>query len=107
MTSGEAVRAGFGALQSVRRAAIDRAASFVLGLRGRHLFLIDLAAVVASIYLALQTRDDGFVGVDVLAATMPTVILPLLIRPIANERFGLYRRLWGNASVPELGQIVW
>jgi FlaA1/EpsC-like NDP-sugar epimerase len=107
MTSGEAVRAGFGALQSVRRAAIDRAASFVLGLRGRHLFLIDLAAVVASIYLALQTRDDGFVGVDVLAATMPTVILPLLIRPIVNERFGLYRRLWGNASVPELGQIVW
>ena len=34
------------------------------------------------------------------------LLLPVLVRPIVNDRFGLCRRLWSHASVPELTQIV-
>ena len=106
MTSVGAVRAGVGAVQVVGRTASDRIATIVLALRGRHLFVIDLAAVATATYLALGLRHNGPVTLELLASYLPIAILPLAIRPIVNERFGLYRRLWRHASVLELGQVV-
>ncbi len=107
MTTIGGVRAGLVAVRTVGRTASERIATVVLGLRGRHLFLIDLAAVVTSIYLALQLRHDGLISLDLLTGYLPAVALPLVVRPIVNERFGLYRRLWRHASVPELNLVVW
>ncbi|HLO34620.1 MAG TPA: nucleoside-diphosphate sugar epimerase/dehydratase [Candidatus Deferrimicrobium sp.] len=101
-----AVRAGVGALQTAGRTASDGLAAIVLGLRGRHLFVIDLAAVSVSVYLALGLRHSGPVTLDLLASYLPLAVLPVLIRPVVNERFGLYRRLWRHASVLELSQVV-
>ncbi len=79
----------------------------VRSLRGRHLLIIDIFAIVASIYLALALRLDGLLGVDTLAPYLPIALLPLAVRPLINVRFGLYQRAWGYASVPDLTQIVW
>ena len=77
------------------------------GARGRHLFLIDLVAIAVSIYLSLALRFDGLLGTDQVLLYLPIALLPLIVRPITNERFGLYRRAWGHASVPELTLILW
>jgi Predicted nucleoside-diphosphate sugar epimerases len=69
--------------------------------------VIDVAAILASIYLALSLRFDGPLDYDGLVVYLPIALIPLLIRPVVNERFGLYRRAWGHASVPDLTQIVW
>ena len=106
MTARRAVVAHVGAAAAAGQHATDRISRIALGLRGRHLFLIDLCAVAASIYLALQLRSDDLVTIGQLVSFVPFVILPLVVRPIVNERCGLYRRLWGHASVPDLGQIV-
>ena len=79
----------------------------VRSLRGRHLLVIDLAAILMSCYLALSLRLDGLLGLDALVPYLPIALLPLAVRPLVNVRFGLYRRAWGFASVPDLTQIVW
>lgn len=74
---------------------------------GRHLLAMDLIAVTLSIYFSLAVRFDGLLGIDALAVFVPGALLPLVVHPFVNERFGLYRRMWGHASVPDLTQIVW
>jgi FlaA1/EpsC-like NDP-sugar epimerase len=75
-------------------------------LRGRHLFVVDGAATLAAIVLAASIPNPGLSPAALFAAFFPTVLAPAFIRPVVNERFGLYRRLWGFASVPDLTQIL-
>ena len=99
-----------GGIASARRPTARlrrRLVSLGRALRGRHLMVMDLLAIVASFYLALSLRYDTAVSYDSLTVFLPIVLLTLLVRPIVNERFGLYRRAWGHASVPELTQVVW
>jgi FlaA1/EpsC-like NDP-sugar epimerase len=75
-------------------------------LRGRHLFAIDLVCGAAAVYLALGLRADlAFEPVSMLAY-LPAALIPLLARPLVNVRFGLYRREWRHASIPELTHIL-
>jgi FlaA1/EpsC-like NDP-sugar epimerase len=93
------------AVASVGRSlsAVSRAAE---RLRGRDLFIVDLVAVAGAVYLALDARFDRLIGISILQAYFPVFLLPILIRPGVNARFGLYRRHWRFASVPDLAQIV-
>ena len=69
-------------------------------LRGRHLFVIDLVIIAIASAVSLGLWADlspwdwraGLAGAVVLMAT----------RPIVNIAFGMYRRAWRHASVPEL-----
>ena len=85
---------------------IQRLGLSILGLRGRHLLVIDILLVAISILLTVQVRRDGLISPDLLLSLAPTLVLPLAIRPLVNIRFGLYRRLWRHASVHELLQVA-
>jgi FlaA1/EpsC-like NDP-sugar epimerase len=106
MTSREAVLAPVSTVQEVGRWVTDRAIPVIHSFRGRHLFVIDLALIVLSIYLALVLRGIEPVGAALTTAFGPILLLPVVVRPIVNDRFGLCRRLWSHASVPELTQIL-
>ncbi|GAC1671867.1 MAG: nucleoside-diphosphate sugar epimerase/dehydratase [Candidatus Limnocylindrales bacterium] len=93
-------------VHDLRREVVARVAAAILGLRGRHLFAVDLAFVAASILLAMALRRAMPTSVNAIDEILPIAILPLVVRPLVNTRFGLYRRLWRHASVPELGQII-
>jgi len=75
-------------------------------LRGRHLLIVDLVAIVAAAYIALAFRYDDVMGFDRVAPYVPIVAVLLLTRLAANVRFGLYNRGWRFASVPDLTRIV-
>ena len=111
MTAREAARGGIGSAQtltiSLAGRLAGRLAAMVRALRGRHLMVIDLTAILASIYLALSLRLDGLLDYESFAVYLPIALVPLFVRPIVNEWFGLYRRAWGYASVPDLIQVVW
>jgi FlaA1/EpsC-like NDP-sugar epimerase len=100
------VAAGPRRLRVVRWSLTAWAATRARHLRGRHLFVLDLVGTALSIYLALSLRLDGLLGVEGIAAYLPAALLPLVVRPIVDSRFGLYRRVWGHASVPDLTQIL-
>src|SRR6476660_7116852 len=85
----------------------DRIIPVIHSFRGRHLFVIDLAFIVLSIYLALVLGGMDPVGAALAAAYGPLLLLPVVVRPVVNDRFGLCRRLWSHASVPELAQVVY
>ena len=79
-----------------------QAATPRFAIRGRHLFVYDLAVTGLSILGAFALRFDAS---DVLASMrpyLPVALLPLAIQPIVNVMFGLYRREWRYASVREL-----
>ena len=93
-------------VEHARRSLSAGLAGALLQLRGRHLFAIDIASVGASIMMAVQLVDDRVLQLGSLVAYLPAIVVPLVVRPFVNTRFGLYRRLWSHASVPELAQIV-
>jgi FlaA1/EpsC-like NDP-sugar epimerase len=107
MTTVEASRVAIDSAQKLTLGLGGRLAMAVRSLRGRHLLIIDILAIAMSIYLSLSLRIDGLLGLGGLAPYLPIALLPLAIRPLVNVRFGLYRRAWGYASVPDLTQIVW
>jgi FlaA1/EpsC-like NDP-sugar epimerase len=107
VTAIEVARGGIGAAQRLSTGLTVRLAIMASAIRGRHLRVIDVIAILVSIYLALALRFDSILDLDSLALYLPIALLPLFVRPIVNERFGLYRRAWGQASVPELTQVVW
>ncbi len=106
MTSREAVLAPVTLAHEVGRWVTDRVIPVIHSFRGRHLFVIDLALIVLSICLALVLGGAEALGAARAAAFGPILLLPVIVRPIVNDRFGLCRRLWSHASVPELTQIV-
>ncbi len=74
--------------------------------RGRHLFAFDLLAILASIVGAFALRFDARDPASYVVVFAPISLLPLVIQPLANFAFGLYRREWRYASVRELVAIV-
>jgi FlaA1/EpsC-like NDP-sugar epimerase len=81
-------------------------AKLAAGLRGRHLLVIDLLAILASAYVAFAFRYDDLLGFDRVAPYVPIVAVLALTRITANMQFGLYTRGWRFASVPDLTRIV-
>ena len=70
--------------------------------RGRHLFVFDLFAVSGAIVGAFALRFDATdIGLTI-APYLPVALLPLLLQPLANVAFGLYRREWRYASLREM-----
>lgn len=68
--------------------------------------MVDLLAVASAVAIALSLTADFVVDPASVAIYLPAAAVPLLVRPLVNLRFGLYRRLWRHASVSELIQIV-
>ncbi|MDQ6794358.1 MAG: polysaccharide biosynthesis protein, partial [Chloroflexota bacterium] len=75
-------------------------------LRTSQLLAVDLAIVAASILGAMALRYDSLrLDRDALVY-FPAAAFPLLVRPIVNTIFGLYRRAWAYASIGELARIA-
>lgn len=73
-----------------------------MALRSRHLVAFDVVAIVTAYALSFVMRfDTGYIWPQ-LALYWP-VVLPLgLLKLVLLYRFGLYRRIWRYASLPEL-----
>ena len=75
------------------------------GVRGRHLFVLDLAIIALSIVGAMLLRFDSLRFVEDAAIYFPAALFPLVVRPPINVLGGLYTRAWAYASVGELVRI--
>ena len=74
--------------------------------RGRHLLVLDIVAVVVCAYIALAIRYDRLVEPATLVSFVPALLLLVPVRALVNIRLGLYSRGWRFASVPELVRIA-
>ena len=74
--------------------------------RGRHLFVADLAIVALAIVGAMVLRFNSFRLDRSVFLYLPAALIPLLIRPAVNVGAGLYARAWAYASIAELARIV-
>ena len=77
----------------------------ISGLRGRHLFVLDLVAIAVSIAGAMILRFDTLSFVTDAVIYFPAAMFPLLVRPPINVLGGLYTRAWAYASIGELARI--
>jgi FlaA1/EpsC-like NDP-sugar epimerase len=107
MTAGQSAEVAVHGDQRQTATLVSTLVDFGSRIRGRHLLVGDVVATALAIWLALSLRFDQPLSLGEVALYLPAAALPLLIRPIVNERLGLYRRLWRDASVPELTQILW
>ncbi len=73
--------------------------------RGRHLFLIDLAVIAVAIVGAMVLRFDSLRFAEEALIYFPAALFPLIVRPPINILGGLYSRAWAYASVGELARI--
>jgi FlaA1/EpsC-like NDP-sugar epimerase len=76
-------------------------------MRNRHLFLLDAASLVVAPVVAFAVRfeDIGWVS-DNLRMVLPYIFLAGPLRLAVFYSFGMYRRLWRQASIGELRQIL-
>jgi FlaA1/EpsC-like NDP-sugar epimerase len=74
--------------------------------RGRHLLVYDLVAISVAIAGAFALRFDARDPIGMVGLYAPVALIPLLVQPLVNVLFGLYRREWRYASVRELIAIV-
>ena len=80
---------------------------WLVGLRNRNFFILDLVLLAAAPTIALVARLDGVELISVYAPSLAVfTALALLIKGATFWRAGLYRRYWRYASVDELAQIV-
>src|SRR3954469_11068351 len=77
----------------------------ISSIRGRHLFLLDLAIIALSIVGAMLLRFDSLRFADEALIYFPAALFPLIVRPPINVAGGLYSRAWAYASVGELARI--
>src|SRR3954462_9250382 len=77
----------------------------ISGLRGRHLFFVDLAVIALSILGAMILRFDTLSFMSEAVVYFPAALFPLIVRPPINVAGGLYSRAWAYASVGELARI--
>jgi FlaA1/EpsC-like NDP-sugar epimerase len=77
----------------------------ISGLRGRHLFFLDLVVIAMSIAGAMILRFDTLSFVTDASVYFPAALFPLIVRPPINVLGGLYSRAWAYASVGELARI--
>jgi FlaA1/EpsC-like NDP-sugar epimerase len=75
------------------------------GLRGRHLFVLDLLVIALSIVGAMLLRFDSLRFFDEALIYFPAALFPLVVRPPINVLGGLYSRAWAYASIGELARI--
>ncbi len=61
------------------------------GVRGRHLFVVDLVVIALAIVGAMVLRFDSLRFVDEALIYFPAALFPLLVRPPINVLGGLYR----------------
>jgi len=81
--------------------------TFLLKLRNRHFFALDLAALAIIPSLALALRLDGFEELPRYAgALLAFTLIGLVVRLLVFWRAGLYNRYWRYASVDEIALIV-
>ena len=81
--------------------------TFLLRLRNRHFFALDLAALAIIPSLALALRLDGFEELPHYAgALLAFTLMGLAVRLFVFQRAGLYNRYWRYASVDEIALIV-
>ncbi|HEX5590262.1 MAG TPA: nucleoside-diphosphate sugar epimerase/dehydratase [Candidatus Limnocylindrales bacterium] len=74
--------------------------------RGRHLLVYDLVVIGLAIVGAFALRFDANDVLAVMRPYLPVALLPLVVQPIVNISFGMYRREWRYASVREMLGIV-
>ena len=74
-------------------------------LRGRHLFVLDLAVIGLAIVGSMILRFDSLRFEQEALIYFPAALFPLLVRPPVNVLGGLYARAWAYASVGELARI--
>ena len=75
------------------------------GVRGRHLFFVDLVVIALSIVGAMILRFDSLRFTDEALIYFPAALFPLVVRPPINVAGGLYSRAWAYASIGELARI--
>ena len=75
-------------------------------LRGRHLFVYDIVAISLAVLGAFALRFDTSDLAATVRPFLPVALLPILVQPLANIAFGLYRREWRYASIRELITIT-
>ena len=72
-------------------------------LRNRHVLITDLLIIPISILVAYILRLEFFeVFENYLYSLLWLIGLSLVIKPVVYYFFGLYRRMWAYASIPEL-----
>ena len=76
------------------------------GVRGRHLFVVDLVVIALAIVGAMVLRFDSLRFAEEALIYFPAALFPLVIRPPINVLGGLYARAWAYASVGELARIA-
>ncbi len=76
-------------------------------MRNRHLFFLDAASLVASPIVAFAVRFEDFAWLgDNLRMVLPYIFLAGPLRLAVFYYLGMYRRLWRQASIGELKQIL-
>ena len=76
-------------------------------MRNRHLLLVDAASLIAAPFVAFAVRFEDFAWLgDNLRVVLPYVFLAGPLRLAVFYSFGMYRRLWRQASIGELKQIL-
>jgi FlaA1/EpsC-like NDP-sugar epimerase len=79
----------------------------LVGVRNRHVLLIDLALVVLSVWGSFALRLEwGAILPTYSQAVLWMTVLALAVKPAVYYLFGLYRRIWVYASVSELKTIA-
>jgi FlaA1/EpsC-like NDP-sugar epimerase len=73
-------------------------------LRARHLFLMDVVAIATALALTLALWGESASPISWMTQSEAALLL-LVVRPIVNVSFGMYRRNWRYASVGELLHI--
>ncbi len=75
-------------------------------IRNRYFLFADILLVIAAAIFAFIIRFDTFLVWPYLVKGWFLIPLAIIIRPTLFYLFGLYRRMWGYASVNELLSIV-
>ncbi len=75
-------------------------------IRGPHLFALDNIGIFVAVVLALALRFDGQIPPEFLRLLPPVALIVIVVRAVTDYRFGLYRRSWLHASVPDMERIV-
>ena len=76
-------------------------------MRNRHLLLLDAASLVVAPVVAFAVRFEDFSWLgDNLRMVLPYIFLAGPLRLAVFYNLGMYRRLWRQASIGELKQIL-
>ena len=76
-------------------------------MRNRHLLLLDAASLVAAPVIAFAVRFEDFSWLgENLRMVLPYIFLAGPLRLAVFYNLGMYRRLWRQASIGELKQIL-